>query len=649
MATYSGSYIMGNIGRIGTLLYATIGWTDNAAPSTSATPYQLFDCYSSVLSAENVRKAQVAYINLAEYPFNLVDSLGINFKIEVNGSALFSTEYIGPSLIYNSNHWISRRVAHFESGKTLSDLQTAFGGTGTSYRKSFAYEIRFIYYPDAILASSGKTALVNPNSRVIYQKRVEFSSGVYIRAASGTTAGSNTPVYAPSGTPTPTITETDGIKDYLAEKFSAFLVDFGALKTNALNAANYASSAKSVVQNTTYGNSAIKTAVNAIASTIGEFGSGSGPGAQYPTLADMVDSVADDVVALSAKVGTPLSGSTVADDVTSILATVADQNNGVAAIKSGVDTLTADHSTVMYYVSDTRSKVTDIKTAIDGHDVSGGGTTVHVPGISENAAAAATSAATAATQSTAAASSAANAAQDAATARLWVTDPDTGLHAIAADASSAATAATAASNAVSNVTYGNSAIKTALDSVASNVSAATTAVTSVSWGNSAIKEDTAAIRSTVTSGTYGNSAIKTAVDSVGSNLGTFGTGSGLGSDVSDAREALDVIAERIGTPDAGTSVAADTAAIRAAVMDEDAGISAVSDAVDAVQASVNSIASTIGTPAGESLAADIGELTATALDNADAISHNGSRISGLIHAVEKNTSETHQLKREVKK
>ena len=608
MATYSGSYIIGSIGRIGSLLYATIGWTNNETPNLSSTPYQLFDCYSSVLSAENVRKAQVAYINLAEYPFNLLDSLGIVFKVEVNGTEVFSREYLGPSLVYNPALSLARIVDWVNSQKTLSDMQTAFGGAGTSYKKSFAYEIQFVYYADAILKTD-KTAMVNPNTRSIYKKRVEFSSGVYIRAASGTTAGSNTPIYAPSGTPAPTITETDGIKSYLVEKFAAY----------------------------NSGSSSIETALNSISAKIGTFGTGSGAGSQVSSVREELDEIADRIGSPSVSLADDLAS--VANDATSAAAVVQDQTYGNQAIKNSLDVLTSDHSTEMYYISDTRSKVTDIQTKVNGTDQSSGSGTIHIPGIAENAASAVSvlenasygnSAIKSAVDS--AASSAASAASDAGISKALLADGSVGLAYIAAQATNSAGYSYSALNTVQNVAYGNSAIKTAVSGVGSDVASVLSLLGTPAGAS--ISADIASVSS--------------GVGSVATNLGTFGTGSGLGSDVADAREALEVIAERIGTPASGTSVADDTAAIRQALGDETDGLGAISDAVVAVQATADGIVSTLGTPAGTSLAADIAAVAGAAAENASAIAQNSSRTNGLIHAVEKNTTEIHQLKREVK-
>jgi len=450
-AIYASCKLMGNIGRIGSILYATIGWTNSETPSLTVTPYMLFR--TTLVDTDVALKNQTAFINLAEYPFNITDSLFIYFRIVANGVTVVNSPLFRPSFLYNPNNNLIRRMDYFDLGATLGDIQTALGGTGTSYKKDFTWEIRFVYPISASMRTSGYTALVYEDETVEYSKKWEFSE-MYLRANTSVNAGtSTTPLYANTGTESFTVTDT--LTPHLASKFSRFIEGYSQLKTHASVGASASTAVYSIVNDASIGNSAIKTSVDA------------------------------------------------------------------------------------------------------------------------------------------AASSAANAASDAAIARLFITDADTGLRVVASDAASAKASALVAANASSNATYGNEAIKNTVDFVVSTVN-------SVTHGNSAIKQDTASILSAVSDSSSGLTAIS----------------AGIGT-VTDA----------LGSP-YGDSIADDIAS---------------------VSSSVAAVSSVIGTPVGDSIADDITAVAADVSGNSDQISACSSRVNALVHAVEKNTSAISQFKRETKK
>lgn len=356
-ASYSSCYIMGNIGRIGSILYASMGWTNSQTPSLSVTPYRLID--TSLVDSSDVLKNQVAYINLAEFPFNITDSLFIYFKLVAGGTTLFDTPLFGPSFVYDTGSSVIRRMAYVNFSKTLSDLQTALGGA--AHANSLTYEIRFAYPTGARMYNA--SALVMESGTVEYSKSWSFTAAM-IGPQTAVTAGTNCPIAASNGTQT--LTETDTLTPHLATKFSSFLTGYSQLKTDASSAALGASSIYSIVNDATIGNSAIKTSAAAAASSAANAESDAALTRLWVTDGDTgLHAIAAD--AASAK--------------TSGIATVNTVSNatyGNQAIKNAVDNAVSYSSAASSAVTDANYGNSAIKTALNSvaSDVSAATTAV---------------------------------------------------------------------------------------------------------------------------------------------------------------------------------------------------------------------------------------------------------------------------------
>ena len=479
-ATFSSCKLMANIGRIGSILYASMGWTNSETPSLSVTPYMLMR--TSLVGEAAALQNQVLFINLSEMPFNITDSLFIYFKIIANGATVVNVPLFRPSFLYNPNNNLIRRMDYFDLSATLSDISTAMGGTGTSYKKSFTYEIRFVYPVTASLRSSGYTALVYEDETVEYSKKWEFTEA-YLRSSTSVTAGTSTvPIYSSTGSQTLTVTDT--LTPHLASKFSRFLEGYSQLKTNASVGASASTAVYSIVNDATYGNSAIKTAVDAAASSAANAASDAAIARLFITDADTgLRVVASD--AASAK----------ASGIVTVNA-VSNATYGNQAIKNAVDNAVSYSSSASSAVNDATYGNSAIKTALDS--------------VASNVSAATTA----------------------------VTNVNWGTSAIKQDTASILSA-------VSDASYGNSAIKTAVDSVSSVIGtpAGASIADDIESVYSAVSDVSVALEDDST----GLAAISADVGGVSAALGSP-YGDSIADDIASVSSSVATVSSVIGTP-----------------------------------------------------------------------------------------------------
>lgn len=462
--------------RVGACLAAFIGWTDGQTPSNSVSVYPLVRWTSNY--SDGLAR-QLCCINLFDYPYNITDALGIACSLSVGGTTVASLETMALSLRNHSatNSSVYGRLATFALNKTMADVQTAFGGTGTSYKKELQLLIRFELITGAEFSSStlGGVNLGGRQNRQItsvwpnayaYASIAVSATGLPIRCSDSSAS----------------LTLDDGIKTYLLENAvlpsvtSITEAGYSTLKTDAATAATKATTAAGIVGHSSYGNSAIQTVLrNLTKEVVGVHGEG----VDVDGVSDKVDDLLDGYSTLKTNAATAATNaSTAATQATNAASAVANNTYGLLAIKTAVSNVASEASTAASKATQAASYASSADSVVSS--------SVYGNAVLRSA-----------------------------------------LASVATNASSAATDAAAAASAVVSGTYGNAAIKSALDSVATNAStAATQATLGASQATTAASQatnaagyaysaslDAASAASAVTSASHGNAALKSAIES----------------------------------------------------------------------------------------------------------------------------------------
>ena len=328
---------------------------------------------------------------------------------------------------------------------------------------------------------------------------------------------------------------------YVAETTRDMLQDstngLAAIKLAAASANSNAAGANITLGNSTYGLSAIKTAVNTVNSTLGN---GTNGLAAIKTAVDTVDARLTDstngLAAIKTQASTAASqATTAATKATANNTLLTDSTYGLAAIQTILGTGQdggGNYADMTEFLDGIHGEVGDIYTRVEttknvvtnatyGNQAIKNDLTDSTNGL----AAIKTQASTAATQSTTAATQAANAAGAATNIYNYVTSSSTGLPKV--------------TNSLDSIAYQVSSVDTTVGQVAGMASNINDVVTSSTYGNQAIKNTLtdstnglAAIKTQaaaattqaqnayniVNNATYGNSAIQTAIGATNARL-----------------------------------------------------------------------------------------------------------------------------------